>query len=257
MLIKISLIVAFLAAIAVGVLGYLEVSKQIPALIDQRDTANTAKHEFMDKLTATNKVLVATKKDLAQTKQDLADAQAERDKAVTTAAAQTKRANDLNDKLTQATQDRDDARAQLAAYTTSGLTADQVAKLNQQYHDSLLAIQAVNDEKVILLRTITRLTNELAQIESPDTDVKLRADLKGKIVVVDPKWDFVILNVGEDQGVLPNGELLVSRDGKLVGKVIVRSVQKDRSVANLVHGWQFGEVLEGDNVSPAHPAPAS
>jgi hypothetical protein len=48
--------------------------------------------------------------------------------------------------------------------------------------------------------------------------------------------------------------MLVSRDGKLVAKVIVRSVQKDRSIANIVPGWKLGEPVEGDEVSPAHPA---
>jgi hypothetical protein len=51
-----------------------------------------------------------------------------------------------------------------------------------------------------------------------------------------------------------NGELLVSRDGKLVAKVVVRSIEKDRSIANVVPGWKLGEVIEGDEVSPAHPA---
>jgi hypothetical protein len=36
--------------------------------------------------------------------------------------------------------------------------------------------------------------------------------------------------------------------------VIVRSVEKDRSIANLVPGWKLGEMIEGDDVSPAHPA---
>jgi cell shape-determining protein MreC len=71
---------------------------------------------------------------------------------------------------------------------------------------------------------------------------------------VDPKWDFVVLNVGENQGVLADGEMLVSRDGKLVAKIVVRSVQRDRSIANLVPGWQLGEIIEGDEVIPAHPA---
>ena len=84
--------------------------------------------------------------------------------------------------------------------------------------------------------------------------MKLRADLKGKVVVVDPKWDFVVLDIGEDQGVLTDGELLVSRDGKLVAKVIVRTVEKDRCIANIMPGWKIGEVFEGDQVIPAHPA---
>ena len=37
MLIRLSLILVVIAALGAGVLGYLEVSKQIPALIQQRD----------------------------------------------------------------------------------------------------------------------------------------------------------------------------------------------------------------------------
>jgi hypothetical protein len=84
--------------------------------------------------------------------------------------------------------------------------------------------------------------------------ITLRADLKGKILVVDPKWDFVVLDIGIDQGVKEDGELLVSRDGKLVAKVIVRSVEGSRSIANIVPGWKIEQVIEGDDVSPAHPA---
>jgi cell shape-determining protein MreC len=73
-------------------------------------------------------------------------------------------------------------------------------------------------------------------------------------MAVDPKWKFVVLNVGEEQGVIKDGELLVSRDGKLVAKIVVSNVQKDRSIANLVPGWQLGEIIEGDEVIPAHPA---
>ena len=43
-------------------------------------------------------------------------------------------------------------------------------------------------------------------------------------------------------------------DGKLVAKVKVSSVQKDRAVANVVPGWQLGEIFEGDLAIPAHPA---
>jgi len=74
------------------------------------------------------------------------------------------------------------------------------------------------------------------------------------VVVVDPKWDFVVLNIGTDQSVLEHGEMLVSRNGKLVAKVIVRTVDKDRCIANIMPGWRLGDVFEGDLVTPAHPA---
>jgi hypothetical protein len=82
----------------------------------------------------------------------------------------------------------------------------------------------------------------------------MRANLRGRILVVDPKWDFVVLNIGENQGVLPEGELLVSREGKLVAKIIVRSVEGNRCIANIMPGWKLGEVIEGDEVTPAHPS---
>jgi hypothetical protein len=255
MLIRISLIVAIIAALGAGTLGYFEVSQQIPTLTQQRDDQTKAKHFAMDQLSKTNKMLVQTKVKLAQTEQDLADAQAQRDKAVADATTQTQRANDLNDKLTQVTQDRDDAKSQLNTYTVIGLTPDQIIKLSREVKDDDNTIAAMTDERGILMRTIGRLTNELAQLTTPDADVKLPADLRGKIVVVDPKWNFVVVDVGEEQGVIKNGELLVSRDGKLVSKVVIRDVEKDRSIANLVPGWTFGPVVEGDKVSPAHPAP--
>jgi len=94
----------------------------------------------------------------------------------------------------------------------------------------------------------------LAKFIGPDTDIKLRADLKGKVIVVDPKWEFVVLDIGENQGAIQDGELLVSREGKLVAKIIIRNVQKDRSIANIIPGWKLGEMIEGDEVTPAHPA---
>jgi hypothetical protein len=75
--------------------------------------------------------------------------------------------------------------------------------------------------------------------------------LKGKVVVVDPKFDFIVLDVGESQGVLERGEMLVSREGKLVAKVRVWTVERQRCVANVLPGWKLADVMEGDQVVPA------
>ena len=254
MLLRISLIVAILAGLGAGVVSYLEVSDKIPALQKQRDDEHTAKVNEIAAHGKTKTELAKTKGELKQTQQDLADTKDERDKAVARAETQSKRADELSDKLTKVTADRDDAQNSLAAYKATELSPDQVITLSKNLKAAQAEIQVVNGEKVVLLHTISRLTNELAKYIGPDEVVKLRADLRGKIIVVDPKWDFVVLDIGEDQGVISEGELLVSRQGKLVGKVIVRSVEKGRSVANLVPGWKLGEFIEGDEVCPAHPA---
>jgi hypothetical protein len=255
MLIRISLIIAILAALGAGVVNFVVVKDKIGALTTDRNTQRDGWHETSRQLEQTNVVLVKTQGTLKQTQQELADTQSERDKAIATATAQTKRADDLTDKLAKATQERDAAQNDLAAYQATGVKAEDIGKLTKSLKDAQDAIVVANQEKMVLSRTITRLTNELAKVTgTEDYVVKLRPDLKGKILVVDPKWDFVVLNIGEDQGVLQDGELLVSRDGKLVAKVVVRSIEKDRCIANIVPGWKLGEVIEGDEVSPAHPA---
>jgi hypothetical protein len=254
MLIRISLILAIVAALAVGSVNFFVVKDKISVLTDDRNSQRTAKEQAQTELASTKKTLAKTEADLKQTQQQLADAQAERDKAVADATAQTKRANDLSDKLVKTTQERDVAQDSLQAYTSSGLTAAQVAKLNKSLKDMQEAMVALNEEKKVLMHTRDRLQARLDQLIGTNPDILLRADLKGKIVAVDPKWDFVVLNIGDDQGVKENAELLVSRDGKLVAKVVVSRLDKDRSIANVIPGWKLGDVIEGDEVSPAHPA---
>ena len=42
--------------------------------------------------------------------------------------------------------------------------------------------------------------------------------------------------------------MLVSRDGKLVAKIRVTTVEPGRSVANVLPEWKQAEVMEGDVV---------
>ena len=185
MLLRISLIVAIIAALAAGTLSYLEVSDKIPALAKQRDDEKSAKVVAQTDLAKTKTELKKTQGELAQTKTELGDTKAERDKAVARAESQSKRADELNDKLTKVSSERDEAQNQLAAYKASDLTPDQVVKLNKTLKEARVEIEAINGEKVVLQRTITRLTNQLAKYIGPDNVVKLRADLRGKIMVVE------------------------------------------------------------------------
>ncbi len=255
MLIRISLIIAILAALGAGVVNFAVVKDKITTLTTQRDDWHTQYTDTNNKLTATTRDLNKTKADLTQTQGELADAQAAEKKAETAEAAQKKRADDLSDQLTKVTAARDDAQAQLAAYKATGKTPDQIAAVVNQIREDQDEISAITQEKAVLTRTVARLNNQIIQLTGgPDMVVKLPANLEGRVLVVDPKWEFVVLDIGDDQGVLPDGELLVSRDGKLVAKVIVRSVQKDRCIANIVPGWKLGDVFEGDMVTPANPA---
>ena len=253
MLIRISLIVAIIAGLAVGVLDFVIVRDKITTL--QTKLASTQKERDTAKSEAvkSKNEMVKAKAELEATNQVLQVALVEREKAVNDAAAQTRRATTLADELTKTKKDRDDAQAELAAFHAIGLPPEQVRLLGNRLKQTQDELAAVQTENSVLAKKVGSLTTELEVYRGNIHIVYLPANLKGKILVCDPKWDFVVLNVGEDQGVRANGELLVNRNGQLVAKVIVRSIQKDRCIANVLPGWKLGEPMEGDLVIPAHP----
>jgi len=254
MLLRISLIVAIIAALAAGALSYVAVTDKIPTLTTQRDQEQKLRKDTQATLAQTKIELGKTKSDLAQTKQELSDTKSERDKALVKVEQLQKQSDQLTDKLAKTTRERDDAQNELAAFKATGLTPDQVVKLNKLLKDANVEIAAINQEKAVLIKKVDKLQAQVDYLIGTNSYVMLRADLHGQILVVDPKWDFVVLNVGENQGILPSGELLVSRSGKLIAKVVVSTVQKDRCIANVVPGWKLSDPLEGDDVTPAHPA---
>jgi uncharacterized protein (DUF3084 family) len=254
MLIRICLIVAIIAGLAVGGLNFVKVKEKVVDLKTNLATTTDERDKARTDLASTRSKLKNTEDKLKTTEQTLATTTEERDRALTDASTQQKRADKLNEDLTKTRGERDAAQQELAAYSATGLKPEQIIQINKDYKGLQANLVALQGENRLLGQKIVRLTNELAVYKDPEHFVALPANLRGKVLVTDPKWNFVVLNIGEDQGVLEHGELLINRDGKLVAKVKVRSVQKDRSIANIVPGWQLGDVMEGDQVIPAHPA---
>lgn len=255
MLMRISLIVAILAALGAGVFGYIEVTKQIPQLVQQRDSEHSAKVTAQDDAKKTHAELTTTQGKLKQTQNDLAKSQDAQKKAEADRDAQVKIAADLTAKLAKTSADLDSAQADLAAYKATGKSPQEVLQLVATIRQDQDTIAAINEEKKVLNRKLLTVENQLAGLLGlTNYVVTLPADLKGKVVAVDPKWEFVVLNIGEDQGVLQDGQLLISRNAKLVAKVIVRTVYKNSCIANIMPDWKLGDVFEGDVGTPAYPA---
>ncbi len=254
MLIRISLIIAILAALAIGGLNFVKVKEKITTLKDQRDAEMKAKVEAQGERDKTRADLDKTTKDLKQTKDTLELTTAERDKAVAEAATQLAKATELTAKLTRTTQERDDASRELARYIATGRKPEEIITFDKQIKQAQEALEVAIEEKRILSQKLTKTTAELAKYKVDWTPPPLPANLKGKILVVDPRWEFVLVNVGENQGVVEDGEMLVNRNGKLIAKVRVHGVLKDRCYANVLPGWKLAELMEGDQVIAANPA---
>jgi myosin heavy subunit len=254
MLIRISLIVAIIAGLAVGTLNFVKVKKIIEDTRAQRD-------DWHNKFTTTDATLTKTKKTLAettaaldQTKKDLAATK--KDLATSVAANDTlkKQISSLQDNLTKSEKDLTEANIQLDLYRQAFPTPQLALSVAKDMKALQERVFVIEDEKKVLQRQLVRVKNELEVYKNPEHPVELPATLIGKVLVADPKWDFVVLSVGEEQGAQEHGEMLVNRDGRLVAKIKITSVQKDRCIANVLPGWKLGEVLEGDQVIPAYPS---
>ncbi len=77
-----------------------------------------------------------------------------------------------------------------------------------------------------------------------------RAGIRGTILAVNQAYNFVVLNLGGRQGVEPNAEMLVMRDGTLIGKIRISSVEPSTAIGDVVSGsLERGvQVQPGDTV---------
>jgi len=137
----------------------------------------------------------------------------------------------------------------LNQWTALGYPIDQVRQKLEQNKSLAAERDVIVSEKKVLLRRATELQARLDRYERPeDRDVPLPAGTKGKVVAVDPKYDFVVLDIGANQQLVEGAKMLVNRDGRLVAKVKITRVEANRAIANIMPEWKQEDVLEGDQV---------
>ena len=247
-------ILLFITLIAVGASGYLaynDINGKIDNLTNERDSAQQSSNEFEEKMN------------------DAVAAQSKAESEAETAIAELEQAKVTNIKLgQQLTVQRNRAETATANFNqaTSELvesrqTSERWRQFEMEYgtRDSIKAnlatIASVKNERdnfitenSILLSRIEQLSVELSRYTGTSVKVNLPSDLAGKVTAVDTQYDFVVLNVGEDQGVREHGELLVGRSDKLIGRLRVLSVEKNRSIANIMPDYKQSEIQTGDSV---------
>jgi len=255
MLIRIALIVAILAGLAAGGLNFVKVKEKVTKLQADLKEQTDGRIKAETELASTKKDLAKTKTELTQTKTALESTTAELASAKSNLEKTTADLDTTKKQLEKTADELKDTSQQLSAYKATGATPEQILGFNKQYKKLQDTLAASELDNRLLNRKVKNLQNELDfYVKREDAGPEMPAKLTGKVLVADPKWNFVVINLGEDQGVLNHGELLVNRKGALVARVKVTSVQKDRCVANVMPGWQLGEVFEGDQVIPARPS---
>jgi hypothetical protein len=63
---------------------------------------------------------------------------------------------------------------------------------------------------------------------------------------VNQAWNFVVLNIGDRNGILSNTELIVKRGTARVGRVRITSVEPSTSIADIIPG----SLVRGLSIQP-------
>ena len=188
--------------------------------------------------------------DLAETRlAELTDVKDSLKNAMTALGQQRARGDELDTQLSEVTDQLLDARRELQSWIALGVDQQYVYTMKQRIADAHDEIAAITEEKTVLLWQMDQMRYELGRFVGPTQKVVMRDGLEGNVQAIDSDWGFVIVNVGEKDGARENGELLVSREGKLIGKLLISSVEDNRSIANVIPGWVQSDIQVGDVVA--------
>lgn len=132
--------------------------------------------------------------------------------------------------------------------------------VNKKKEAELAAQQYQNRQKA----AEEKVAGLLAQIKHYK-DGYTQAGLTGSVLHVNQGWNFVVIDVGDKQGVTVNSPLLVMRGGQRVATLKITSVEPRQSIADVVPGTmargtmvQVGDrvVFAGTRGQLVPPAPA-
>jgi uncharacterized phage infection (PIP) family protein YhgE len=183
----------------------------------------------------TKDVLKQTQDKLAQTEAELAQTKQELEKARQEIAS-------LTEQLTQRTAELAQANAKIADLE------GQIAGLNTQLEEKKQTIAKLEEDKQALFDEKTQLEVILERISKGSLGGAMRPGLSGKVIAVNPDWDFVVLNVGYKDGAKISGEMVVHRNDQIVGKVRIVDIRERLSIANINRDWVQMPIQEGDRV---------
>lgn len=263
---KALLAVCIALSLGAAVLGFLNRGK----LVDTRmelDNKSAQLTSTEQRLEAANKDIEGKKTEIANLNSekekldaDLGEAKANLEKAQTElvtanekaaalqeeSASKDTRVSELETKIAE-------LETELAGGAAPAAEGADVKVLQTELEEAKALLTAAQDRNTGLEAQIA----ELRRKEDARQKSQMRQGLQGTVLAVNQAWNFVVLSIGDRQGVVNNAEMLVQRGSQLLGKVRVTSVEPSTSIADIIvrtvpRGFS---VMPGDTV--IYPAQAN
>lgn len=170
--------------------------------------------------------------ELAQVQKEKADLQAKLDAGQREITSLQKRVEEANN-----------ANAS-AAGSPAGNSA-QTADLQSQVDDLRRQLDSAEKEKVFLSEKLQDAQGRAAQPKEGkkrretvstqgETVSPHRTGVRGTVLAYNQVYNFVVLNLGARQGVESNSEMLVLREGTLIGKIRISSVEPATAIGDII-----------------------
>ena len=113
-----------------------------------------------------------------------------------------------------------------------------VAELQAQLDDARKQLENAEHEKTFLTEKLQPGTG--GQMRGPEVMMQgrraptFRSSVRGTVLAVNQAYNFVVLNLGDRQGLEPNAEMLVLRDTTIIGKIRISSVEPSTAIGDIL-----------------------
>jgi cell shape-determining protein MreC len=140
---------------------------------------------------------------------------------------------------------------QLQTYTDD-LKGKKPSELFTELNELSEKTKVAESENKLLATAKTKVEEELKKLR---TEVEMTKPgstksiaLSGKIVAVNPTWNFVIIDLGKNDSVVEGLTMVLYRGDKMIGKVKTVTVDAQTSVADVLPGTPASAIEIGDQV---------
>ena len=204
-----------------------------------------------DKWNATNDDLTSTKGTLKTTEDTLTEQKAKNQELSLQADKLSKDLETTKTDLESTNSKLKVTAEQLQAYNDE-LKGRKPAELYQEISDLSEKIKVSEGEMKMLSTAKDKTDAELKklreQIEMITPGSKKTTSLSGRILAVNPTWNFVILDLGKNDQLVEGLTMVIYRGEKMIGRLKTVTVDAQTSVADVLPGTPATAIEVGDQV---------
>jgi len=223
--------------------------KQIPALKEKLTTAESNVKTTQGDLDKAKGDVRAAKAQLASSQDELKTANADLATAKESLSAETSKVADIQAKF-----DADEKKiADMGTPGTSSTDTTAVNPLAAPLQDAQNKVQELQQVNQTLTGKVMEAQNkekeDAAKLAHYVGQVNAKG-LQGQVLAVNGAYNFVVLSIGDRQGVVMNAQMIVLRGDRMVAKIKITSVEPSTSIADIIPGTGSREfqVQPGDRV---------